>query len=322
MSLFLPVNAQRSILERSNFRTIELSRSGMTLIELLASLSLFVVILGILMTVLNSATDMWTNSRGQKRELTVAENIADLIADDLYQAVTDNGVPANSTSVPIQPCFILWSPTNDTSKNVVTMLGFARHASLRTYSNDNTAGRLSLDAVFYTFYNYALFRHVIPLSYTSFNDPETLGELLETQRANVENQTLHDTILAAVKNPTAEDPAPWSCLLLAERVQPVVLATLPETYVRKDSAYNQISKAQQTAAGLWLPPQYDRLAADVLPDRIDISLHLFDKQEWPIYLELENKEKLSDEDRTRLRHLGLLHSKRINLPAQGGSRLP
>ena len=64
--------------------------NGYTLIELVAALSLFVVILGVLMTILNSATDLWSASRSQKKDLSAALAITDLIADDLYQAVTDN----------------------------------------------------------------------------------------------------------------------------------------------------------------------------------------------------------------------------------------
>jgi len=280
----------------------------MTMIELVAALALFVVILGSLLTVMDTATSLWSSSRSQQREQTTAENIAALVFDDLYEAVADNGVPTNSASAPVQPTFILSSPpSNDAPNQVVTVLAFARHASPRTYSEGNNARRLSLDAVFYTFYNNALFRHVIPLSYTSFDDPETLGELLENQRANVEKPALHDTILAAVKNPTAEVLASWSCLLLAERVELGLLATLPGNHVLNTS-YSQE------------PVTLSELETAILPDRLDLAFCVYNEEDWATCQSLKND--TSDDATRRKQHLGVLYSKRISFPAKGGSRLP
>ena len=64
----------------------------MTLIELIAALALFVIILGSLLTVMNTATSLWSSSRSQNRERATAENLAGLVFDDLYEAVADNGV--------------------------------------------------------------------------------------------------------------------------------------------------------------------------------------------------------------------------------------
>ena len=302
------------------------NRSGMTMIELVAALALFVVILGSLMTVLNTATSLWSSSRSQQHEQAAAQNISELIANDFYQAVTDSGLASNDVPETTRPTFLLSTPpTNASPEDVTLVLAFARHASPQTFTAEGVVAdpklRVSLDAVFYTFYNNTLFRHVIPLKYTSFAEPEPLGELLHDLRAAVESKTVHDEFLAALLDPSQEPSAKWTCVVLAQRVELVVQAALPEAYVRKqDNAFDREPTEAAAGAGFALPPTYDRLTSDVLPDQLDLALHLFSEADWSTWQRLKND--TSDDATRKKQHLGVLLSKRIAFPTKGGSRLP
>jgi len=314
-------NAQRPTLERSNFRTLELPpRSGMTMIELIAALALFVIVLGSLLTILNSATTLWSSSRSQQREQAAAQSLIDLLTDDLQNAVTDSGVPSNTLAVAM-PTFILDSRTNATANEVLIMLQFARHAIPHTQGTSPSGIPVSLDAVFYTFAGNALFRHVIPLSYATFDQAEPLGELLDKQRAKVKDKILlHDQILKALSDPTIKPSADWSYSVLATRIDVLgMLAALPEVYVRKTN-FQKATEARQTADGLSLPPEYDYLETDVLPDRLDVALRLHNEEDWNTLQRLDGQS--TDEADRKRQLLGLKFSKRITFPAQGGSRLP
>lgn len=307
MSFFLPANARRSTLNAQR-STFDLPRSGMTMVELVAALALFVLILGALLTILNTATSLWSSSRSQQQEQTSAENTASSIADDLYEAVTDCGVPTNTVFAKIKPTFLLSTPpSNSTPNQVVVVLGFARHASPRTYTDNKNAVRLSLDAVFYTYYKYALFRHAIPMSYTSYVKPETLGELLETARNKVATEALHDEILKSLSDPSVTPSSPGSYQLLAERAEIEGVATLPKNWVQKQGA-----GAETVSLG--------ECGALALPDRLDLALRLYSQEDWETYqtLKLDNSESA----RLKKRHLGVLLTKRLTFPSKGGSRLP
>jgi hypothetical protein len=295
----------------------------MTLIELVASLALFVIIFGSLLTITNTATSLWSSSRSQQHEQAIGQNILELLSDDLQHAVTDSVTPS-MTNAPAAPTFILDSRTNQPASGVQIVLQFARHAKPQSRVNTPTGIPLSVDAVFYTLVDNALFRHVIPLAYTSFADAEPLGELLDAQRANIDNKALHTDILGYVKDPDPEHhtqpTADWSYALLAERIDILALpAALPEAFAIKSKSH-QSAPAQMTAAGIPQPPEYDYLSTDVLPDHIEIALRLHSEESWAILQRLQND--TSDEANTQRQVLGLRFSKRITFPAQGGSRLP
>ena len=276
-----------------NFRTFGLSDfraspSGFTMIELVSALALFAIILGILLLALNTATNLWSNSRAQRRELPSAEYIADLIADDLTQAVSDPILPAND--VPLYISFAFQNlPTNSVSSAPVSILAFPRTASPRIIDPDdsNPETRLGLDSVFYTLYGDALYRMVVPL-HTTVNRDKSLGELFENGiTALGENSVLYN------------DPPTVSVTLLAERVIPTFIAYYPsQTYDGNDS-----------------PP----FKTNALPDMLDFSLHLFDTADWGTFQSLIN-DTSSAADLKRA-HLGTLISRRIFLPQAGGSRL-
>lgn len=63
------------------------SRSGLTALELVCALSLFVIVFGTLLIALNSATNTWTYSTDKNRDLIKARNALDLMASDLACAV-------------------------------------------------------------------------------------------------------------------------------------------------------------------------------------------------------------------------------------------
>lgn len=316
----LPINARRSTSELPHVRTLEFSpRAGMTMIELVAALALFVMIIGILLTVMNTATSLWSSSRSQNREQDSGHKILSLIADDLRQVVTDSGSVSNDTSTH-RPTFIIDTPLPDRNEeDLFIVLQFARSASANTRSDaaDSNTPRLSLDAVYYTYYKNTLFRHVLPLA-TSFDGSTPLGELLDGQRSKIEAKAAHDVLIASMRNPAVTGLPEWTCVLLAEHIELDLLATLPEPYARPAS--HQRIPASQTEGGLRLPPEYDRLEADTVPDRLDVSLCLYNEEDWATLSRLMNDtSKAAD---LKKRYLGQLFSKRITFPTRGGSRLP
>jgi hypothetical protein len=274
--------------------------NGYTLIELVAALSLFVVILGVLMTILNSATDLWSASRNQKKEPTAAFAITDLIADDLYQAVTDI-----SETNDLYHSFYVFSPAitntlSDTVPTVTIHLAFLRPASPHTRipAGLKSGTRTSLDMVFYTSYEFALFRHVIPVT-IDFSQTVTYGVarahsfISGASSSIVNNPDLHRDLL----DPAAPPPETTSSLLV-ERVVPTFLA-----HYRDDP-----------------DPKPDNVQSDLLPHYLDFSLHLFDAEDWATYQSIRNDS--SDAAELKRSLLGTLVSRRITLPQAGGSRLP
>jgi len=296
----------------------------MTMIELVASLALFVVILGMLMTVLDSATDMWSASRSQKKEQAAALAITDLIADDLYQAVS-----VNTNDYPV---FILESlpdmPDKPDPNKVYTILGFVRHASVHS-PVPLSETRRSIDAVFYTYYDNALLRHVFPIVTSGFNTSESIGKLVDVHK-NELTEEKHDKILKFARNePRAtypdKDVIDWQWQLLAERADIIITATLPRTLIRMDDPGkypNPLPSAPDPDPDLYLPPlPVSRLYSDVLPDQVDIrELRLCDQQDWAAYEPLRDKD--TKEALYLKAFLGTLVSRRITLPQAGGSRLP
>ena len=291
-------SVQRSAfsLPPSLLRPLRGRNNAFTLIELVAALSLFVVILGILMTVLNSATDLWSASRSQKKEQTAALAITDLIADDLYQTVTDI-----SETGDLYHSFYLFSPdiTNTLDNAVTIHLALLRPASPRTLIPSDLASktRMSLDAVFYTSYEFALFRHVIPVT-IDFDQTVTNGvarphSFITEAMSFVNDTTLHQNLL----DHTSTLPDTTSSLL-AERTLPTFMA-----HYRDDP-----------------DPKPDDVQSDLPPHYLDLSLHLFNAEDWADYRSIFKS--TSDTDKLKLPHLGTLVSRRITLPQAGGSRLP
>ena len=282
-------------------------RAGMTMIELVAALSLFVVIFGILITALNTATNLWSNSRAQRRELPTAQHIADIIADDLCQAITDNA-PDISAGAPLPelPTFILRNAPKDANPASHTViLGLIRPANTRlpvTLSDTP----LSVDAVFYTAYANSLYRTVVPLLAMPAS-PLTLGDQLKLAEADALQVVQDYDPLAPLSSFSAAVTT-----RLAERVILDITASIPHDLVSDTGNYTAELDPETSTV-------YIELSHCILPDCIDLTLYLFDQNDWNAYLSIINKS--SDEDDMTRAHLGTLFSRRIFLPQSRGSRL-
>lgn len=68
-------------------------RSGLTLIELVASLSILAIIVGLLAVALNTSLDTWRAARSRARLVTQGRAILDVVARDLQQAVVCTNWP-------------------------------------------------------------------------------------------------------------------------------------------------------------------------------------------------------------------------------------
>lgn len=279
-------NAHRSTLELPNVSPSKRSRAGFTMIELVVALALFVVIFGILLLALNTATDLWHNSRAQRRELPSAEHIADLIADDLYQAVADVGPLTNSSETLFPTFFMRNVPTNAPAGTPYVVLAFPRSASPRTrdIGTDSQETRLALDAVFYTVFSNALYRLTFPI-HTETDRSKSLGELFESGIAVAE---------ASIRY--TESPPSFSVTRLADHAIPTFLVHFPSESFG------------------------ETLTTNALPDMVDVSVHLFNNEDWSAFQPIWND--TSDAAVLTRAHLGTLISRRITLPQAGGSRLP
>ena len=78
-------------------------RRGLTVIELVSALALFVLVLGTLLIALNTATDLWTSSSSKNRAQLQARRALDLIATDLCAAVAEPELRPDGTRPPEAP---------------------------------------------------------------------------------------------------------------------------------------------------------------------------------------------------------------------------
>jgi type II secretory pathway component PulJ len=127
------------------------SRSGLTVIELVSALALFVLVLGTLLVALDAATDIWSSSASKNRTQLKARKALDLLATDLASAfaeplLRDDGTlppAANSPSAAAEPLFMV------RSKGAAQLgLFFVRQRSPAEMSGTDA---LSLELVAYSF---------------------------------------------------------------------------------------------------------------------------------------------------------------------------
>lgn len=267
-------------------------RRGMTMIELIAALALFGVILVSLMTVLDTATNLWSPTRTQLHEQNLGDAILDILAGDLYQAVTDRGVSRQGTATNA-PAFILSCDMDAVLTGAPQIImQFARHASTRFAVRPLLTPRLSLDAVFYTYATNCLTRHVLPLDCDPEN-PAALGDLLDLKRIEVENLIQGGTQTAT--------PGSQQSLLAERCIITGLTAELPIDRSRPGSNPGQ------------------RLEADVLPDHLDLAFTLYNTEDWKTLHTLESDTSETAERKREI--LGKRFSKRITFPSKGGSGL-
>jgi hypothetical protein len=294
------------------------SRSGMTMVELVSALMIFIFMLGGLTMALNKVTGLWSSAHTGQYEQEKADLILSLIGSDLAQAVTDNA-PLRETGGEPPPTFLCGGTADPSGGDLRFLLQFIRHPPHRTVIRDQEPP--ALEAVFYTFYRNALFRHVVPLAYTDPDAPEHLGELLEEASAQADDPALHDAVIAYAASPAAGAPSvAWECSLLAERIMPpVVLAGIKQQYA--DSSGDLVNPAFELSNSLRTLPEYQRLESRVLPDYVFIALRIFNQNEWNDYATLERS---ADPDTYARRepHLGRYASRRYSFMTLKGARLP
>lgn len=263
-------------------------RAGLTMIELMTALSLFVLIFGALMLALNSATRLW-QSGTQQHEEPLVQHALDLMVDDLHQALGDYPTAFTNLS---HSNFAFLLQNIETNLNVdtpLTLLAFARYAAPRTRDPDlNSGTRIGLDAVFYTYYHNALFRHIVPL-HVDYTHPEELSAIIGGNRDALENPGTHEELLAE-----RYDGSFTTSTLLARRVVPTLIAHFPEAV--------------------------DNCETNLLPHALDIALHHFSEVDWQKFLPLA----LDDSPQAvhQKQQLGVLLTRRIALPQSVGGRLP
>ena len=117
-------------------------RSGITVLELVSSMALFIIVLGTLMVAINTATDIWTRSADRNRAQQKVRQALDQIVNDLTSAIDPPVSGTSSTPGPSQPLFI--AETN----NVQISLSFIRALSPVELTNTT---QVSLQLVAYSY---------------------------------------------------------------------------------------------------------------------------------------------------------------------------
>lgn len=303
------------------------SSSGLTMIELVSAMTLFILIMGALTMALNKATTLWNTSHTSQPEQEQANLLLNLMENDLQLAVTDNGPLPGSTNSP-PPTFLCDTTTNQTA-DVKIILQFIKFRIKPSPFDDTPDAPPSLDAVFYVFAQDALFRHVIPLKYTDPNKPEHIGVLLEetvdVHQNVLKNAEFHRQLLSYLKKPLGGGPEPtveWEYSLLADKVlQPLIIAGIPDQYINK-SRSNLISAPTNAQQPLQSINEYNQVEASVLPDYLDISIRIFNEPDWNKYLRLFDSSMDDATFSNAQAHLGTSASSCITFKTVRGTRLP
>ncbi|MCL2104058.1 MAG: hypothetical protein FWH21_03235 [Kiritimatiellaeota bacterium] len=280
-------------------------RAGLTIIELISALVLFVIIFALLMTIFRIATRLWAPDQSNQQLQAHGDTVMDILATDFYQAVADTGtVPGGGKTN--EPCFVLDCNTNTLASTMAPqiVLYFARQAAPQT-PTQAPALRNALDAVFYVCYSNCLSRHAYPLERDTWTDEtqKTLGDLIEDCRPSVGD------ILSAYnwfQRPAANRPNKGTHSLLADQCAFAVMATLPP-----DALKNPISDPEPLVT-------VDQCETYVVPDFLDAVLILYDEVDWNMLGTLSRD--TTQEGAMRREFLGKQFSKRMAYPAKGGAR--
>jgi len=316
-------------------------RSGLTMIEVITALALFVIIFAMLMTVFRTVTRLWLPEQSAKQLQARGETVMDLLASDFYQAVADTGIMLDGGER-TTPCFVLDCPMDvppkpeenkDTPQVVLQMilsnaqlhpnastldspqivLCFTRHALPRTsLSTDETPDkRISLDAVFYVCYSNCLSRHVYPLVRSGWDDnpSDTVSDLLVRRGT----QLINELPLDWYRGNALPQSLAGQHSLLADRCDFAILATLPPTMLSQSSPTPDSDKP---LVFVWQCEAY------AMPDFLDAAIILYDEADWNMRAVFQAKGgSLSQQEEMKREFLGVRSSKRITFPAKGGSRL-
>ena len=158
------------------------SRTGLTVLELVAALALFVIILGTLLIALNSATDTWKRSADKSRDQQKVRQALDMMATDLACAVTEN--------MTNQPLFVASYPVDDRYA-----LYFVKVLSPGEVTSNS---QLALELISYALTTNGLSRYTQPvLANTSRGTPPDIVTQLNRFRNAVDSITIPSNILSS-----------------------------------------------------------------------------------------------------------------------------
>ena len=306
-------------------RTNLQSRNGMTMVELVSALMIFIFILGTLTMALNRVTGLWSSSSTGQYEQEKGDLILALLADDLSQAITDNA-PLLTTGTAPPPTFLCDGPNPDDSDDRAdndfrVLLQLIRHPPHRRVIKDIAPP--ALEAIVYTYYENTLVRHAVPLEYEDPKNPEHIGELLELTATPslTDLEKLHAELLDFTMDPTEPHPtADWEYSLLAERIDlPIILAGIAEDYVDA-YAHELYNDSAILSSGLRTLPEYYEMESAVLPDYLFVALRIYSETDW------EERRRLADSTdpdlvERKAPYLGKVFSRRYSFPSMKGTRL-
>ncbi len=168
------------------------SRAGLTVLELVSALALMVIILGMLLVTLNTATDMWTHSADKNRARQKVRHALDQMATDLAGAFASSPSGTSSTSGSAQePLFI--AEGNDTQIG----LYFIRTLSPAELT---AAKQLSLELVAYSWTTNGLSRYTRPVAAATppSEPPDLSAQLLAFKNAVSLTRTPSNVLASAI----------------------------------------------------------------------------------------------------------------------------
>jgi type II secretory pathway component PulJ len=160
------------------------SRSGLTVLELVSALALFVIILGTLLIAVNAANDIWSHSNNKNKGQLQMRRVMEMMTDDLTCAVGQRQAAAGDV-----PWFIIDYPRNATNQ---CALYFVKAVSPLEIPGGN---KRSLELVGYrlTTVTNVLSRYTGPVSLNS-----DVGSQLATFRTAIENLSSPTNVLSAL----------------------------------------------------------------------------------------------------------------------------
>ena len=163
-------------------------RSGLTVLELVSALALFIIILGTLLVALNSATDLWTRSANKNRDLQKVRQALDLLATDLTCAVAppsqkwaNADLPSSTLGTAQHPLFI--------AEGNATLVGLYFIKTLSS-SELSVTKQLSMELVAYCWTTNGLSRYTFPVLAET---PPTSEPDLSLQLSNFRNYRIPAT---------------------------------------------------------------------------------------------------------------------------------
>lgn len=317
--------------------------SGFTILELVVSISLFVIIGAILYSMLDAATNLWPVGSDTTQERVKIDRALDIIERDLQEAITDNGnlivVSAGSSEDGLstesefaeiepdkdEPAFLQGDLseidfTATTDEKVYQVLTFARPASYRYNTDLEPEDRLSIDVVCYTYYRNSLFRHQLPIErQTSNEQTKPLGELIYK---TVREAKLDEICKALVEDPTGQKMEGYEGQhsRLLQRVSGLtVTSTIPYRYLLDPDSDDEDQTETEQGKKLVEATQHTHVEANVLPTRVDIGIAIQSEHDWNQWLQLATAD--DTDSQADAAAMGVIASRRIVLTTYGGSRL-